>query len=228
MAYSGLSCIYVFLLSALFIHPVQLVKCSKTSLDDCLSPLYPLMEDPLVKGIPQSKIAVEKSCTAFKKGMTCVDAATECMTKRQRQSLQKQVEGARNTFAFLCDDADFQRDFLQHQSCYRAISNYWQKCANRFQDFITEDQEHMELTAEEHEIGQCCAKMGFLNCVYDKVRFLCRTDSNLFVMKVAQTLANFQVHSDSCVNITEATCTSTYPLPSLLVLILLAYLLIKI
>ena len=52
------------------------------------------------------------------------------------------------------------------------------------------------------------AKHGFLRCVFYSSQFRCRKDASLFLMRVAQTLTDVQVHEDACRRIQfEEVCT---------------------
>lgn len=177
------------------------VECSQSYLDRCLQEMQPLLDSPLTKGIPHTQEAVLVSCRAFKGGMSCIDHYKDnCLHRRQQLNLERHVAGARHTFAFLCDDPVFQSEFLQHQSCFRGTSRDWGKCANHFQRLVDEEMVQ-NVSRAQRNLGLCCAKHGFVRCIYYASQFKCRTESASFLNRLARTLTDDQVHEESCRNV---------------------------
>ncbi|XP_046675120.1 uncharacterized protein LOC124363893 [Homalodisca vitripennis] len=206
-----------------------LIKCKdRTYLDNCLKKLPPILEKSEMKGIPSSKKDVDASCSAFKIGMGCMDEfAKKCLSHQDRQTLEAHVAGARHTFKFLCDDPVFQAEYLQYTSCYKAISKDWDNCANRFVSLVREEVSRKNYTMESRLLELCCARHGFLKCVYVASRLKCKKEEALFIKKIADTLSNMRVYSKHCRNVDVAFCTGEgttltchFLIPCLLLLLL--------
>ncbi|XP_054267023.1 uncharacterized protein LOC128989177 [Macrosteles quadrilineatus] len=200
------------------------VECKDRSyLDNCLKKLPPILEKSEMKGIPSSKTDVDASCSAFKIGMGCMDTfANTCLSTTDKQTLDAHVAGARHTFKFLCDDPVFQSEYLQYTSCYKAISKDWDNCANRFVSLVREEVARKSYTMESRLLELCCARHGFLKCVYVAARLKCKKEEALFIKKIADTLSNMRVYSKHCRNVDVAFCGSAdRPLLSALPLLLL-------
>lgn len=189
----------------------SLVNCKDRSfLDSCLRKLPPILEQTELKGIPSSKKDVDASCNAFKTGMGCMDEySKECLTERDRKILEDHVAGARHTFRFLCDDPGFQSEYLQYTACYRGISKDWDACANKFVLLVKEEMARKNVTSQSRLLELCCAKHGFLRCVYVASRLKCRKEEALFIKKIADTLSNMRVYSPHCRNVDVKFCSSS-------------------
>ncbi|XP_054265742.1 uncharacterized protein LOC128988462 [Macrosteles quadrilineatus] len=186
------------------------VQCKDRSyLDNCLKKLPPILEKSEMRGIPSSKKDVDASCSAFKLGMGCMDAfAQKCLSTADRQTLEAHVIGAKHTFKFLCDDPVFQAEYLQYTSCYKGISKDWDNCANRFVSLVREEVARKNTTMETRLLELCCARHGFLKCVYVASRLKCRKEEALFIKKIADTLSNMRVYSKHCRNIDVSYCSN--------------------
>ncbi|XP_046638845.1 uncharacterized protein LOC124320199 isoform X1 [Daphnia pulicaria] len=192
------------------------VNCNRTTLDQCLKAIEPLLNSPaMAKGIPSTKEAVQARCAVFKVGMSCIDEFKDhCLNQRQKIQMERAVAGAQHTFAFLCDDPVFQSEFLQHQSCLHGTSDDWERCAYHFQNMVAEELA-ANLTKADRNLGLCCAKHGFLRCVYYAAQFKCRKEEALFLMRVAQTLTESQVHENACKKIKfDEVCASDSSVPT--------------
>ncbi|XP_046675121.1 uncharacterized protein LOC124363894 [Homalodisca vitripennis] len=207
-----------------------LIKCKDRSyLDNCLKKLPPILEKYEMKGIPSSKHDVDASCSAFKIGMGCMDDfAKKCLSHQDRQTLEAHVAGARYTFKFLCDDPVFQAEYLHYTSCYKAISKDWDNCANRFVSLVREEVSRKNYTMESRLLELCCARHGFLKCVYVTSRLKCKKEEALFIKKIADTLSNMRVYSKHCRNVDVAFCSGDgttlkwhFPSTSLVMLLLI-------
>uniref|UniRef100_A0A1B6DVX2 DUF19 domain-containing protein n=1 Tax=Clastoptera arizonana TaxID=38151 RepID=A0A1B6DVX2_9HEMI len=183
-------------------------KCNRSYLDDCLGKLPPILKESELKGIPSSKKDVDASCSAFKTGMGCIDQyAKECLTEIGRKVLEDHTAGARHTFKFLCDDPVFQKEYLQYTTCYRGISKDWDSCASKFVGLVKEEMSRKN--ASHRLLELCCAKHGFLKCVYVASRLKCRKEEALFINKIADTLSNMRVYSLHCDSIGVELCSYT-------------------
>lgn len=174
--------------------------CDRIVLDECLASIEPLLDGTSsTKGIPHTEEAVHARCKAFKGGMSCIDDYKgKCLKSKQQQLVEKAVAGARHTMDFLCNDPEFQKEFLRHQNCFRGTAIDWEHCSNHFQGLVAEELQMTNISAADRNLGLCCAKHGFLRCVYYSAQFKCRKDGALFLMKVAQTLTDVQVKEDAC------------------------------
>nr|CAH0113683.1 unnamed protein product [Daphnia galeata] len=192
------------------------VNCNRTTLDQCLKAIEPLLNSPaMAKGIPSTKEAVQARCAVFKVGMLCIDEyKDQCLNQRHKIQMERAVAGAQHTFAFLCDDPVFQSEFLQHQNCLHGTSDDWERCSYHFQNMVAEELA-ANLTKADRNLGLCCAKHGFLRCVYYAAQFKCRKEEALFLMRVAQTLTESQVHENACKKIKfDDVCASDSSVPT--------------
>ncbi|XP_039275504.1 uncharacterized protein LOC111044446 [Nilaparvata lugens] len=181
------------LLACLFVgtggHNETAVKCQgRESLDECLKQLPDILEKKELKGIPSSKKDVDAMCSAFKTGMNCMNSyARECLNPDSRRIMEDHVAGAKHTFSFLCDDPSFQSEYLTYTTCYRGITKDWDSCADRFLALVGEELARKNASRQSRLIELCCAKHGFLKCVYVSARLKCRKEEALFIQKIADT-----------------------------------------
>ncbi|XP_069688946.1 uncharacterized protein [Periplaneta americana] len=182
-------------------------EASKT-LRACLEQLPPILDQAEMTGIPSSKKDVEASCSAFKTGMGCIDEYSKnCLKPNDKKILEDHVAGARYTFRFLCDDAGFQSEYLMYKTCYRGVSKDWDACASRFVQLVREEMSRKNVSETSRLMELCCAKHGFLRCVYAASRYKCRKEEALFLKKIAETLSDMRVYSPHCKNVDMQLCS---------------------
>lgn len=184
-------------------------KClGRKMLGACLEQLPPILDQAEMTGIPSSKKDVEASCSAFKTGMRCIDTYSKtCLKPHERKELEDHVAGARYTFRFLCDDAGFQSEYLKYKTCYRGVSKEWDSCASRFVQLVKEEMNRKNATEASRLMELCCAKHGFLRCVYAVSRYKCRKEEALFLKKIAETLSDSRVYAPHCKNVDTQLCS---------------------
>ncbi|XP_046988700.1 uncharacterized protein LOC124594375 [Schistocerca americana] len=174
-------------------------------LDQCLKKLPGMLQDS-GSGLPTSPHQLDIYCSAFQTGMGCVDEYLQCASVSSRRLVEQQVEGARYTFRFLCDDAQFRAEYLQYTDCYRAISDDWTECADRFMTLVNEDTAALK-DRHTRMLELCCAKHGFLVCVYVASRARCRRSEAMFLQRIGETLSSLQVYSPLCRQLGVAVCS---------------------
>ncbi|XP_068083748.1 uncharacterized protein [Anabrus simplex] len=192
-------------------NSTKAAHCStKTALDECLKNLPAIFSKMDFMGIPSSKKDLDAACSAFKLGMGCMDDFSQtCLSVRDRRLLDDQVAGARHTFKFLCDDPDFQTEYLKYTTCYRGISRDWESCTNRFTQLVQEEMSRKNVTEQSRLFQVCCAKHGFVRCIYVASRLKCRKEEALFLNRIAETLSNIRVYAPLCRDIDTVLCGSS-------------------
>ncbi|XP_014271844.1 uncharacterized protein [Halyomorpha halys] len=180
----------------------------RNSLETCLQQLPPIIDQAELKGIPSSKKDVDHACKAFKTGMGCMDAYFEdCLSENDRKIFESHVAGARHTFRFLCDDPGFQAEYLMYTQCYKGISRDWDACANKFIGLVEEEMLRKNTTDQSRLVELCCAKHGFLKCVYYASWLKCRKEEAIFIRKIADTLASIRVYTPRCKTVNMEICS---------------------
>ncbi|XP_066904787.1 uncharacterized protein [Halyomorpha halys] len=147
---------------------------------------------------------------AFQTGMGCIDTySQECLSDKDRKIFESHIAGARHTFHFLCNDPGFREEYLMYTTCYKGISKDWDACANKFIALAEEEISRKNSTDQSRLVELCCAKHGFLKCVYYASWLKCRKEEAIFIRKIADTLASIRVYTPRCKSINVAICSGS-------------------
>ncbi|VVC45402.1 Hypothetical protein CINCED_3A006277 [Cinara cedri] len=177
----------------------------KNGLDDCLNGAAAILNATKLIGIPKSKQDVDTVCKGFKIGMQCVeDFSKSCLSLDQKDIVNDNVIGAKYTFAFLCDDEAFQKDYLRYTDCYEVINSDWNECSTKFM-LLAREEMNANRSEDTKVLDLCCAKHGFLKCVYNTTNTKCGQEQAIFLKKIADTLAENKL-SAVCRNIKLKHC----------------------
>ena len=74
--------------------------------------------------------------------------AKRCLKEEHIHKMNMSILGAHEIYAFLCQDPNFKKDFLQHGACYRKISPRWDECAKRFISALQTFTKHEKMSEE--------------------------------------------------------------------------------
>uniref|UniRef100_T1IHT2 Uncharacterized protein n=1 Tax=Strigamia maritima TaxID=126957 RepID=T1IHT2_STRMM len=158
------------LLLAVVLMPCKANFCSdRSSLDMCYQSIEPLLDNDQLTGLPTTKQDLELMCEAFQSGMKCIDEfAKHCMKPSDQNYLQMTVAGARQMMKHLCDDIQYQNEYLKHVTCYSQLSEEWDLCTLQMKRVVEEyrNKKH-QVTEEDVMKNSCCAKYEFLVCTED-------------------------------------------------------------
>ncbi|XP_027842726.2 uncharacterized protein LOC114123821 [Aphis gossypii] len=180
----------------------------KNSLDLCLKNVSILLEHSGQVGIPKSKTDVDIVCKGFKMGMKCLDDFSNlCLSLDEKNMVNDNVIGAKYTFKFLCDDEKFQRDFLKYTDCYQVMNSDWDLCTSTFMSLVSEEMNSNQ-SEDAKVLNLCCAKHGFLNCVYTTSKIKCGREEATFIRKIAETLSENKFVSSACQHIEMRHCNT--------------------
>ncbi|XP_025204098.1 uncharacterized protein LOC112600954 [Melanaphis sacchari] len=180
----------------------------KNSLDFCMQNVSVFLERNNPVGIPKSKADVDIVCKGFKMGMKCFDDFSNlCLTLDEKNMVNDNVIGAKYTFKFLCDDETFQKDFLKYTDCYRVINSDWDLCTEKFMSLVREEMKGNQ-SEDAKVLNMCCAKHGFLNCVYTTSKMKCGMEEANFLRKIADTLSENKFVSSACQHIKLGHCNT--------------------
>ncbi|KDR12078.1 hypothetical protein L798_13382 [Zootermopsis nevadensis] len=94
-----------------------------------------------------------------------------------------------------------------YKMCYRGVSKDWDACASRFVQLVREEMNRKNVTEASRLMELCCAKHGFLRCVYAASRYKCRKEEAMFLKKIAETLSDTRVYSPHCKNVETQLCS---------------------
>lgn len=190
----------------------DLVQCdkNKSSLNNCLSKLPDMLHQTELQGIPSSKKDVDVACSSFKAGMKCIDDYShKCLAAAEQKKLEDYIVGARYTFRFLCDDPTFQAQYLKYTTCFKGISKDWDHCTNIFLRLVKEEMSRtVNVTANSRLVELCCAKHGFLKCIYVASRLKCLKEEAIFIQRIADTLSSTRVYLPHCEQVGTEICSS--------------------
>uniref|UniRef100_A0A8D8Q9A5 Uncharacterized protein n=2 Tax=Cacopsylla melanoneura TaxID=428564 RepID=A0A8D8Q9A5_9HEMI len=189
----------------------DIIQCDKnrSSLNNCLSKLPDMLHQTELQGIPSSKKDVDVACSSFKTGMKCFDDySRHCLAVSEQKKLEDYIVGARYTFRFLCDDPAFQAQYLKYTTCFKGITRDWDHCANTFLRLVKEEMSRTEnITASSRLIELCCAKHGFLKCIYVASRLKCHKEEAIFIQRIADTLSSTRVYLPHCEQVGTDICS---------------------
>ncbi|KAL1115820.1 hypothetical protein AAG570_006110 [Ranatra chinensis] len=96
-----------------------------------------------------------------------------------------------------------------YTQCYRGISKDWDACASKFIALVREEMARKNVTIESRTVELCCAKHGFLRCVYLAGWLKCRKEEAIFISRMADTLSNIRVYSTRCASLDTNICTNS-------------------
>ncbi|CAG7714171.1 unnamed protein product [Allacma fusca] len=126
--------------------------------------------------------------------MACVHSwSKRCLGEEARKKILESVRGAHETFAFLCKDSTFRREFLSHSSCYKKISTYWDDCAHRFISTL----KTLRPSHYENPANLCCIRRNFLRCVSQVSTYHCTETATRFLLRMAETLVKTTLRGNS-------------------------------
>ncbi|KAI5713154.1 hypothetical protein M8J76_011387 [Diaphorina citri] len=141
--------------------------------------------------------------------MKCFDDySRNCLAAAEQKKLEDYIVGARYTFRFLCDDPAFQSQYLKYTTCFKGISRDWDNCANIFLRLVKEEMSRtVNVTASSRLIELCCAKHGFLKCIYVASRLKCHKEEAIFIQRIADTLSSTRVYLPHCEQVGTDVCS---------------------
>ncbi|XP_052125606.1 uncharacterized protein LOC113207301 [Frankliniella occidentalis] len=184
----------------------------KEYLKTCLDQLPAILSQHELKGIPTSLQELDTACHAFTTGMTCVDNFTRnCLEKDKQKWVENTVAGAKATFSMLCKNKAFRDQYLKYSSCFlkSSVNEGWDHCAGRFIGLVQEEMARNSSRHEERIMELCCARHGFLKCVYGLAKHKCGTSSAVFLRSIAETLSSVRVESKVCRLVSYAQCSGS-------------------
>ncbi|XP_034246785.1 uncharacterized protein LOC117648385 [Thrips palmi] len=185
----------------------------KEYLRNCLARLPAILDQREMQSIPTDAVELDATCLGFDTGMGCVDNFTaNCLGKeREKQKwVENTVAGARATFNILCGSKEVREQYLKHARCFRAMSvtDGWNNCASRFIGLVREEMARPGIGRHEERIMElCCAKHGFLRCVFGSAKHKCGSNSATFLRKVAETLSSVRVEAAVCRYVNHTACS---------------------
>lgn len=81
---------------------------------------------------------LDKLCPEFNNGLRCIGSYTRrCMTQVQRDQFNKIYQGTNELIKDLCNEGDYQNEFLKHSPCLQTVKPRHVKCADRYQQTMS-------------------------------------------------------------------------------------------
>lgn len=182
--------------------------CSNESaLETCLQGIYSILDNDQFIGLPANKEELDILCKAFNNGMKCVDEyAKSCLSPSRRGYLEQTVAGARITMYHMCDDEEFQKEYLAHAPCYQKIRRELEQCSEELKKVVVfYRSRRVSLNQKEILKRICCAKSEFLTCTERVASKKCDENATTFLRKITESLSG-QITSGQCRDVTPTPC----------------------
>lgn len=111
--------------------------CGQEELSRCAKPLQLLQSTADLSFAPKRE-ELDKLCPEFNNGLRCIGSYTRrCMTQIQRDQFNKIYQGTNELIKDLCNEGDYQNEFLKHSSCLQTVKPRHVKCADRYQQTMS-------------------------------------------------------------------------------------------
>lgn len=111
--------------------------CGQEELSRCAKPLQLLQSTADLSFAPKRE-ELDKLCPEFNNGLRCIGSYTRrCMTHIQRDQFNKIYQGTNELIKDLCNEGDYQNEFLKHSSCLQTVKPRHVKCADRYQQTMS-------------------------------------------------------------------------------------------
>lgn len=126
--------ISVGLLAVVLFHHAQCqTECAPEAMSRCTDPLK-VVTDNKDLGFATSIEELQEMCPKLMEGLRCIDEFTmKCLDREHRAYFNTLYAGTTQVIIDLCQEGEYQRDYLRHAPCMRHVQNGYEKCAAEYQ-----------------------------------------------------------------------------------------------
>ncbi|XP_067629970.1 uncharacterized protein [Eurosta solidaginis] len=189
-------------------------ECGQEEFTKCAEPLEMLHLTSEFSIGAAKKDELDKLCNELRKGVRCIQSYTRrCMPLQQRNQFNKLYHGTNQFIRDLCNEGDFQDEYLKHAPCSEMAKKEFEVCANRYKETMVflkpnKNQEtHENNTLNQNIKTICCSINELVDCSEDAARKICGPEAAKFtrvlVDKYASSLTklyceDFTRHPEKC------------------------------
>nr|CAH0110137.1 unnamed protein product [Daphnia galeata] len=117
---------------------LRAASCQQDSLTRCTDPLKVLTNNRDL-GFAASQQELNALCPKLIDGLRCIDNFTSrCLDAQHREFFHMLYAGTKQVIVDLCEDEDYQREYLLHAPCMRDVQSGYERCAVEYQSHVRE------------------------------------------------------------------------------------------
>lgn len=202
-------------------------QCGQEELAKCANSLQKLSSSDL--SIAKNKEELDVLCPELTQGLHCIRSYTRrCMTLSQRDHFNKLYHGTSQVINDLCNNDDYQKEFLQHSPCLDRVRQSYEICASEYQNTMTlisqersidEHTEKPSMVSSNNNKNNnnektsddvkniCCSFRQYLDCSEHAARRICGESTGKFIRGFLDRMGNsiikmycndYQLGSEKC------------------------------
>ncbi|XP_017054330.1 uncharacterized protein LOC108096896 [Drosophila ficusphila] len=182
----------LLILSAMLLFSLGNSKeCDQEEFTKCAEPLDMLHLTSNFSIGPARKEDLDKLCHELRKGVRCIQSYTRrCMDLQHRNHFNKLYHGTNQFIRDLCNDGEFQEEFLKYAYCSGMAKKELEVCNNHYKETMvflksSQNQENSENgTLNENIKTICCSMNEFADCSETAARKICGYEASKFTRKL--------------------------------------------
>ncbi|KAI9563121.1 hypothetical protein GHT06_010578 [Daphnia sinensis] len=117
---------------------LRTATCQQDSLTRCTDPLKVLTNNRDL-GFAASQQELNTLCPKLIDGLRCIDNFTSrCLDAQHREFFHMLYAGTKQVIVDLCEDEDYQKEYLMHAPCMRDVQSGYERCAVEYQSHVRE------------------------------------------------------------------------------------------
>ncbi|EFX88172.1 hypothetical protein DAPPUDRAFT_234969 [Daphnia pulex] len=117
---------------------LRAASCQQDSLTRCTDPLKVLTNNRDL-GFAASQQELNTLCPKLIDGLRCIDNFTSrCLDAQHREFFHMLYAGTKQVIVDLCEDEDYQKEYLMHAPCMRDVQSGYERCAVEYQSHVRE------------------------------------------------------------------------------------------
>lgn len=167
-------------------------SCQQDALKRCTDPLKVLTNNRDL-GFATTKNELDTMCPKLIDGLRCIDNFTgRCLDAQHREFFHMLYAGTKQVIVDLCQDEDYQADYLSHAPCMRDVQSGYEQCAIEYQSHIADQQAPTssdQNDAVEHSNRLCCSFQNYMKCSQAVVKATCGHQTATFTRGFLDTMA---------------------------------------
>ncbi|XP_023344195.1 uncharacterized protein LOC111713548 [Eurytemora carolleeae] len=177
-----LEILFVFLIGC--IGSVFMNDCSANIMAKCTDPLR-VVTDNKDLGFATSYQELEQMCPKLMDGLRCIDTFTQkCLEREHRAYFNTLYTGTTQVISDLCNQGQYQTEYLQHAPCMRKAQAEYESCAQEYQLKIKAlnkpEKSGAKGTDEDNVQILCCSFQEYLHCSEAVVNTTCGASTASF------------------------------------------------
>ncbi|XP_046449369.1 uncharacterized protein LOC124197863 isoform X1 [Daphnia pulex] len=185
---------------------LRAASCQQDSLTRCTDPLKVLTNNRDL-GFAASQQELNTLCPKLIDGLRCIDNFTSrCLDAQHREFFHMLYAGTKQVIVDLCEDEDYQKEYLMHAPCMRDVQSGYERCAVEYQSHVREHSSSNNNQANgaaatlgggptvvddpvENSKKLCCSFQNYMKCSQAVVAGTCGVQTASFTRGFLDTMA---------------------------------------